>query len=330
MSRHMNEERSPADVLLQAGLIHSIIPVWAPSFLIFPVRNIPDVLLALRAQVLGELRRKAHFGQMAATAQILGIGLSWLGVYVHGRFVTFAGALIALAGAGFTLVGKDRLTNLDEKIDEYAKTQRAAVHEWLCIALEIGPYSYASTGASGNSKQSVLRSRKVLLGAMIVDGLDAWLNSSEGSISPTDWWYRIQQDVTYLSTINEQGKASRRNAERIIDLSHGVLFLGLLFAVLLVAVFRVSDVLLATATLLIVLLARAAHETSLNILPSLGVIAPINLNSISSRQQFFERKLSSMTEADLDAICDSCFLVPRTLTRRAARALIQLTRLANL
>ena len=318
----MNEERVPADTLSQAGLIHSIIPVRVPSFLVLPVHNIPPTLLAFRVQVLGELRRKARFGQMAVTLQILGIGLSWLGVYVHGRFVTFAGALIALAGAALTLVGKDRLTSLDEKIDEYARVQRTIVHEWLCIVLEIGPYSYVSTGAVGNSKQSVLRSRKGLLGPMAVDGLNAWLSSPDGYMSPTDWWYRIQQDVTYLSTVNERGEASRRNAGRIIDLGHGALFLGLLFAVLLVGIFRVPDVLLATATLLVVLLARATNETALNILPSFGVTAPIGLSSTSSWQQFFERELSSMTEIDLDTICDSCFLIPRVLSQRAARALV--------
>jgi hypothetical protein len=322
----VNEERSPADVLLQAGLIHSIIPVWVPGFLMFPVHNIPHILLALRAQVLGELRRKARFGQMAAISQLLGIGLAWLGVYVHGRFVTFAGALIALAGAALTLVGKDRLTSFDEKIDEYARTQRTVVYEWLCIVLEVGPYSYASTGASGNSKQFILHSRKAVLGSIVVDGLSAWLSSPDGYVSPTDWWYRIQQDVTYLSTVNEQGEASRRNAGRVLDLSHGVLFIGLLFAVLLVAIFRVPDVLLATATLLIVLLVRAAYETALDILPSFGVTAPIGLSATSSWQQFFERGLSSMTERDLDAICDSRFLIPRAFSRRAARALVQLNR----
>jgi hypothetical protein len=325
MGSRMNEERSPADVLLKAGLIHSIIPVWAPSFLVFPVHNIPHILLMLRTQVLVELRRKARFGQMAVTLQILGVGLSWLGVYVHGRFVTFAGALIALAGAALTLVGKDRLTSLDEKINEYARMQRTVVYEWLCIVLEIGPYSYGSTGARGNTKQSVLRSRNDLLGPTAVDGLSAWLSSPDGYISPTDWWYRIQQDVTYLARVNEQGEASRRNAGRIIDLSHGVLFLGLLFAVLLVVIFRVPDVLLATATLLIVLLVRAAHETALNILPSFGVTTPIGLSSTSSWRQFFERELSSITEIDLDAICDSRFLIPRALSQRAARALVQLS-----
>jgi len=314
-------ERSAAAALREAGMARGLLPVWLPVSALLPLDGTPGVLERLRADLLVAVRRRVRYRQAALTVEALGIAVAWSGVlWPAGSPVTLVGVALAAAGALPGLTGKDRLSSVDSRIGEIHRRQRAGLAEWLAMVLEIDPYSYGRTGASGSSKLAVLEARRLSVRSDVVEGLGDWLRSAGSGPGPgpavADRWAELQGLLGELVTVDERGQRSRRRLETVVDRFYA----GLLVALVVVAATSASAGLpsaaLATVASLIVLGGRAADEVTVSALPG----EPRDASGGGTEGTLRMRRTAGpgeLTVADLDALAAGWALVPRSV--RGAR-----------
>src|SRR5947209_6633892 len=146
-------EKSVVSSLQGSGLVRSVWPVRVPYIAVWPPIVETSPLWALRDELLTTIKRRVTYRRIAIAAQLAGLCAAWIGVILSkGRALTLIGVGVTLVGAALTFIDKDRLANIDSRIEQLLREYRAATIEWLCICLEIGPYTYANTSAAGIAK----------------------------------------------------------------------------------------------------------------------------------------------------------------------------------
>jgi hypothetical protein len=319
----MRRSETVLDVLRLAALSRSIFPVWLPGHVLLPTAALLDAVRGQRDELLAAVRRRVLYKQISVLTQLLGLGVSWAGVAVHARQVMLAGLIVAAVGAALGLFGKDRLVSLDTRIENLATTQRVLVTEWLSMALEVGPYSYARTAASGVSMRDVLDDRRSVITPSAVDALAEWLESLDTHVPPSQRWSQLGADLLGLAMIDERGQAARRRLEVVFDVVYTALLLMVVVAAVASVTFALPGAAIATVATLVVLGGRAAHDVTLTVFPGQPKVRSAGAAELASWRRFCARSVTELSSVDVDTICDASFLIPRTMRQRRTVAGIE-------
>jgi hypothetical protein len=163
-------------------------------------------------------------------------------------------------------VDKDRLANIDSRIERLLKEYRAAAIEWLYICLDIGPYAYAYTSAAGVTKLDVLSDRSNVLTPSVADVLSGWLRSvSENGESPSQYWSLLSNSLRELQMIDEVGQRRERRLWLTFDTARIFLLIATLATAIAIPTLGVPDAVMATLATFITLGARSANDVTLTI-----------------------------------------------------------------
>lgn len=320
----MNRGEVIMAALRRAGMMRSAIPVHLPLCVVIPLTEMPAGLSTIGEELLAAVRRRVLYRRVAVLTQLGGILLAWVGVFVSpGRPLTVVGVAVAVAGALVSFVDKDRLSALDSRVEELFNTQKVMLFEWLAIVLEVEPYSYASTGASGASKKQILEKRSDSLHRQVVDTLGLWLEAPDARILPSVWWSRLCEGLSYLATVDLRGQVSRRRLELLFDAGHAALLLLLLVAAVGIPAFTLPEVTLATVASLITLSARTAGDVTLAVFWRQPQAGPSSALQFSSLRRIRTLGVSDLSPSDLSAICDCSVVVQRFFRKGRTEAGVQ-------
>lgn len=311
------------DVLRRAGLSRAVLPAWLPGLLVVPTTALPEPLRRQRDELLAAVRRRVRYTRLAVTVQVLGLVVTWLGVVVRLPQVTTGGVVVAAVGAGLGLFGKDRLASLDSRTEQLASSYRGLLAEWLSMTLEVGPYSYALTGASGASVRDVLAERGPAVPPSAVDALTELLDSTTRPV-PAATWSALRRDLLGLATLDEGGRTRRRRLELVFDSLHTLLLLLVVGVAVTTIAFAWPSAAIATVATLVVFGGRAAHDVTLTVpLGQPKAHSTTRTAQLAEWRRFCARPVADLSTTDVDTICDSVFLIRRGLRRRATRARIE-------
>lgn len=227
---------------------------------------------------------------------------------------------LPFAGALVSFVDKDRLSVLDSGIEELFNAQKLMLLEWLAIILEVEPYSYANTSASGATKKQILEKRSDSLPRQVVDTLVLWLDTPDACILPSVRWSRLSAGLDYLATMDLRGQAARRRLEVLFDAGHAALLLLLLVTAVGIPTFTLPEVTLATVASLIALSARAADDVTLAVFWRQPQLEPSSALQFSSLRRIRTLCASDLSFSDLSAICDCSVVLPRSFRKGRAKA----------
>lgn len=306
------------EVLRRAGLSRAVLPAWLPGLLVVPSMALPEPVRRQRDELLAAVRRRVRYTRLAVAMQVVGLVVTWLGVVVRLPQVTTGGVVVAAVGAGLGLFGKDRLASLDSRTEQLAGSYRGLLAEWLSMTLELGPYSYALTGASGASVRDVLVERGPTVSPSAVDALTESLESAARP-APATTWSALRRDLLGLAALDQVGRTRRRRLELVFDSLHTLLLLLVVGVAVTTIALAWPSAAIATVATLVVFGGRAAHDVTLTI--PLG--APKGHSTTGNAQlsdwrRFCDRPVADLSTTDVDVICDSVFLIRRGIRRRAS------------
>lgn len=296
------------------------IAVWPPIAETSPLWTLRDNLLAT-------IKRRVTYRRLAIATQLVGLCAAWIGVILpKGRTLALIGVAVTLVGAILALVDKDRLANIDIRIEQLLKEYRAAAIEWLYICLDIGPYAYAYTSAAGVTKLDVLSDRSNVLTPSVVDALSGWLRSaSENGEPPSQYWSSLSNSLRELQMIDEVGQRRERHLWLTFDAARIFLLIVTLTAAIAIPTLGVPDAVMATLATFITLGARSANDVTLTIFIRPGGSSAF---SATPSQTALVRRARGTSIRDLDetalqGLADIPAVIPRSLFKRKTVTLIR-------
>jgi hypothetical protein len=231
-----------------------------------------------------------------------------------------------LVGAALTFIDKDRLANIDSRIEQLLREYRAATIEWLCICLEIGPYTYANTSAAGIAKLDILNDRHNVLSPSVVDALSGWLRSvSEDGAPPSQYWSTLSKNLNELQMIDEVGQRRERHVWLAFDAARILLLLLVFTAAIAIPTLGVPDAAMATLATFITLGARSANDVTLTIFtrPDRSSTFAATPSQATLVRRARGASLRDLDEAILGGLADIPAVIPRSLLRQGTIKLIR-------
>jgi hypothetical protein len=232
------------------------------------------------------------------------------------RALTLVGVAATLVGVSLALVDKDRLANIDSRTEQLLNEYKTAALEWLRIWLEIGPYAYVNTDASGVTKLDVLRDRRHLLTPRAADALSGWLGLAfVDKNSRTQRWLALGSNLVELQSIDEMGRRRIQQLFLLSDIGRVTLLILLFAVVIAIPTLGIPDVALTTVATLVVLTARSANDVALTIFNRPGESSA--LVSATSYSAFYSRvgsiHISDLDETTLEGVAGMTAVIPRSL-----------------
>lgn len=321
-------EESIFNTLQRSGLARSVLPVRVPYIAVWPPIAETSPLWVLRDNLLATIKRRITYRRLAIATQLVGLCVAWIGVILmKGRALVLIGVAVALVGAMLALVDKDRLANIDSRIEQLLREYRAAAIEWLYICLDIGPYAYAYTSAAGVTKLDVLLSdRSNVLTPSVVDALSGWLRSvSENGEPPSKYWTFLSKSLRELQMIDEMGQRRERHLWLTFDTTRIFLLIATLTAAIAIPTLGVPDAVMATLATFITLGARSANDVTLTIFTRPGGSSS---SAATPSQTALVRRAHGASVHDLDetalqGLADITAVIPRSLLKRKTITLIR-------
>lgn len=309
-------EESLLVLLQKSGLARSVLPAQIPYAAVWPPITANSPLWTLYDDLLGSIRRRVRYRRLAISAQLGGLCVVWLGTLLSkGYTLTLIGVTITLAGAALAFIDKDRLTSIDNQIEQLLKEHRAATAEWLLICLEIGPYSYTNTSAAGVTKSEILSDRRHALTPNTVYALLDWLKSAPENVSPSQHWSTLSKNLTELQTIDEAGRLQERRLRMAFDAARVMLLTLTLAAAVAIPTLGVPQAVLATLVTFVVLGTRGANDIGVTIVTrSSGSRPPGTAPDQSALvRRVHEAPISDLDETTLKSLTDLVAVIPRSL-----------------
>jgi hypothetical protein len=320
-------EKSVVSSLQGSGLVRSVLPVRVPYIAVWPPIVETSPLWALRDELLTTIKRRVTYRRIAIAAQLAGLCAAWIGVILSkGRALTLIGVGVTLVGAALTFIDKDRLANIDSRIEQLLREYRAATIEWLCICLEIGPYTYANTSAAGIAKLDILNDRHNVLSPSVVDALSGWLRSvSEDGAPPSQYWSTLSKNLNELQMIDEVGQRRERHVWLAFDAARILLLLLVFTTAIAIPTLGVPDAAMATLATFITLGARSANDVTLTIFtrPDRSSTFAATPSQATLVRRARGASLRDLDEAILGGLADIPAVIPRSLLRRGTIKLIR-------
>lgn len=291
-------------LLAELGLRRGRRPVPLPVALLLVPDDPPPALTELRQDVVTAIRRRVRHHRRVAALELAGLALSWLGVFLPGgRVLTVVGVAVVAGGALLGLTGKDRLAAVDATLAAGLRSLSGTLAETLAIALQVGPYSYAGTGASGLTADDVLRQRAAAAPADIAAAL-ADRGGRPPATPPAETWSRLLAGLDALARLDAAGRTARHRARAGLDRAQGALLLALVVAAALGLSSQLPAAAFAAAASLVVVTGRLLGEE-----PAPLPAGPDAGSGLAARSGALSR--AACTVADLRALVSSQVLVVR-------------------
>lgn len=320
-------EGSIFSTLQRSGLVRSVLPVRVPYIAVWPPIAETSPLWTLRDNLLATIKRRVTYRRLAIATQLVGLCAAWVGVILpKGRTLALIGVAVTLVGAMLALVDKDRLANIDIRIEQLLKEYRAAAIEWLYICLDIGPYAYAYTSAAGVTKLDVLSDRSNVLTPSVVDALSGWLRSaSENGEPPSQCWSSLSNSLRELQMIDEVGQRRERHLWLTFDAARIFLLIVTLTAAIAIPTLGVPDAVMATLATFITLGARSANDVTLTIFTRPGGSSAFSAtpSQIALVRRARGTSIRDLDETALQGLADIPAVIPRSLFKRKTITLIR-------
>jgi len=320
-------EESVVSSLQRSGLARSVLPVHVPYIAVWPPIADTSPLRTLRDDLLTTIKRRVTYRRLAVAAQLAGLCAAWIGVILQkGSILTLIGVAVTLVGSVLAVADKDRLANIDSRIEQLLKEYRAATVEWLCICLEIGPYSYAYTSAAGVTKLDVLSDRRNVLTPNVVDALSGGLRSApQDGGAPSQHWSALSKNLGELQMIDEVGRHRERRSWLVFDTARILLLILTLAAAIAIPTLGIPDTVMATLATFIILGARSANDVAVTIFTRPGGSAAFAATPSQAALVRRARRASirDIDETTLEGLADISAVIPRSLLKRRTIRLIR-------
>jgi len=302
----------PAAALADLGLRRGLRPVQLPvALLLDPGDDLPTSVRDIRREVATEIRRRARHRHVVGALELAGLAMCWLGVALpDGRTLTLVGVAVTAAGALLGLTGKDRLGSLDSALSARIKTLTGTLTEALAVLLQVGPYSYAATTASGITVRDVLAARRQTAPADISAELADWVDHPRRSAA--DVWSSLLPALHQLARVDRTGRSRGRQVQGMLDRIQALLLVVLVVTAALSLSERLPDAVFAALASGVVLGGRTTgSEGTPAVPPGRGPNDPGELAAILAGLT-----RDNCTETTLRALLTTPVLVPRDLSPR--------------
>lgn len=323
-------EESLISSLQRSGLTRSAFSVHMPYITVWPPIAETSPLWKLRDDLLTTIKRRVAYRRLVVAAQLAGLCTAWIGVVVpQGGVLTLIGVAVTLVGTVLAFIDKDRLANIDSRIEQLLKEYRAATVEWLYIRLELGPYAYSNTSAANVTKSDVLTDRRNMLTSNVVETLSGWLRSvSEDAGSPSGYWSTLSKNLGELQIVDGVGRRRERRLLQTFDTVRILLLALTLTAAIAIPALGVPDAVMATLATLITLSARSANDATVTIFTRSGAsptfAATPSQTALVRRAR--EASIHDLDETMLEGLVDIPAVIPRSLLKHRTISLLRMAK----